>query len=182
MKVASRSLTTRDGRDYTIASARPAEAGRLLDHVLRVHRTDPDADFPAEGELWSTADVLRRQISGLAAAPNGIYLLAAQGSEPVGALILRGGRYLRLAHTAELGMSVRREWRQLGVGESLVDAAIDAARDSGELRRITLRVFDANIAAIALYEKLGFQVEGRQKGQVRLRGRYLDLIHMALDL
>jgi len=182
LKVASRSLTTRDGRAYTIASARPAEAGCLLDHVLRLHQTDPDADLPAEGELWSTVEVLRRHISGLSAARNGLYLLASSGKEPIGALLLRGGEYLRLAHTAELGMSVRREWRRLGVGESLVGVALGAARKSGELRRITLRVFETNVGALALYEKLGFVVEGRQKRQVRLKGNYVDLIHMALDL
>jgi len=182
LKVAPRDFRTPDGRAYTIASVRPGDAGRLLDHVLRVHRSDPDADLPAEGELWASADVLRRQIRALTAAPNGLYLMAAHEAEPIGALLLRGGRYLRLAHTTELGMSVRREWRRQGVGRSLVGVAVAAARASRDVRRITLRVFESNEAALALYEKLGFVVEGRQRRQVRLKGRYLDLIHMALDL
>ena len=182
MKVAAREFQTADGREYTIASVRPNDAGRLLDHVLRVHRTDPDADLPAEGELWSNADVLRQQIRQLTAAANGLYLMATHGPGPIGALLLRGGNYLRLAHTTELGMSVRREWRRQGVGRSLVEVAVKAARDSGDVRRITLRVFETNEAALALYEQLGFVVEGRQKRQVRIKGRYLDLIHMALDL
>jgi RimJ/RimL family protein N-acetyltransferase len=182
LKVAAREFRTRDGRAYTIASARPNEAGSLLDHVLRVHRTDPDADLPAEGELWSSADLLSQQIRRLTAAANGLYLMATHARDPIGALLMRGGEYLRLAHTTELGMSVRREWRRHGVGRALVEVAIDACRASGDLRRITLRVFESNDAALALYESLGFVVEGRQKRQVRLKGRYLDLIHMSLDL
>ena len=43
-------------------------------------------------------------------------------------------------------------------------------------------MFESNGAALALYRQLGFVVEGRQRGQVRIKGRSLDLIHMALDV
>ena len=49
----------------------------------------------------------------------------------------------------------------------------------GGLRKVWLRVFDHNRPAIALYESLGFSVEGRLKGEV-LRGdaSFGDVLHM----
>ena len=48
------------------------------------------------------------------------------------------------------------------------------------LERIELEVFVSNAAAIKLYEKAGFVVEGVKKKGRKLDGEYDDLVEMAL--
>jgi ribosomal protein S18 acetylase RimI-like enzyme len=55
------------------------------------------------------------------------------------------------------GMGVVPEARRSGVGEQLMRALIEQARESG-VRRLGLEVLEQNLAARALYEKLGFRV------------------------
>lgn len=79
-------------------------------------------------------------------------------------------------------MFVAREWRGRGVGSALMQAAIAWGRERS-LHKLTLSVFPHNAAAIALYEKFGFVVEGRRVKQMRRQsGELWDLIDMGLLL
>ena len=60
-------------------------------------------------------------------------------------------------------------------------AVIDVARDMG-LRRISLVVYAGNKAAIRMYKKLGFKVEGCSKYGIYTFGKYMDTILMGLLL
>ena len=79
------------------------------------------------------------------------------------------------------GLAVGPEFQRRGLGRELVDAAIAEARARGA-RRLTLRVLGANDGARRLYESAGFVVEGIQRGEFLLDGRYVDDVLMALDL
>ena len=59
--------------------------------------------------------------------------------------------------------------------------AIEEARAVG-LERIELDVFASNVAAIALYGKHGFGVEGLRRRARKIDGRYDDILEMALFL
>ena len=78
-------------------------------------------------------------------------------------------------------ITVDAAFRRRGVGRALIDAAVGEARTRGA-RRLTLRVLSHNHAAIALYESAGFVVEGVQREEFFLDGRYVDDVLMALDL
>jgi RimJ/RimL family protein N-acetyltransferase len=69
--------------------------------------------------------------------------------------------------------------RGRGLGRRLAEAAIRAAFSQG-VERIELEVFASNAAAIALYRRLGFQVEGVKRQARHLDGRYDDNVLMAL--
>jgi ribosomal protein S18 acetylase RimI-like enzyme len=79
------------------------------------------------------------------------------------------------------GLAVGPEFQRRGLGRALVDAAIAEARARGA-RRLTLRVLGGNEGARRLYEAAGFVVEGIQRGEFLLDGRYVDDVLMALDL
>jgi putative acetyltransferase len=82
----------------------------------------------------------------------------------------------------EIGMSVAANARRHGVGTGLMQTAIDWAR-AQRLHKLTLDVFPHNTAAIALYERFGFIVEGRRVKQIRRQsGELWDLIEMGLLL
>jgi RimJ/RimL family protein N-acetyltransferase len=79
-------------------------------------------------------------------------------------------------------MVVARDWRGRGVGSALVAASIDWAREH-ELHKLSLSVFPHNEAAIALYRKFEFEIEGQRRKQIRrANGELWDLIDMGLLL
>jgi ribosomal protein S18 acetylase RimI-like enzyme len=79
------------------------------------------------------------------------------------------------------GLAVAPSHQRRGVARALLTAAEAAARERGA-RRLTLRVLATNTAARALYEAYGFVVEGVQREEFLLDGRYVDDVLMALDL
>ena len=82
-------------------------------------------------------------------------------------------------HGGHLGMGLVPEYRGRGIGERLARGAIDAAFAAG-MERVELEVFASNAAAIALYDKLGFVVEGVKKRARKIDDGYEDNVIMAL--
>jgi RimJ/RimL family protein N-acetyltransferase len=70
-------------------------------------------------------------------------------------------------------------YREKGLGTRLIRAAIGQARDRG-FHRVELHVHADNPRAIALYEKVGFVREGVARDAVRIDGRFVDSIGMAV--
>jgi RimJ/RimL family protein N-acetyltransferase len=85
------------------------------------------------------------------------------------------------AHSGVLGMGVVAAHRGRGIGGALIRAALGKAAATG-LTRIELTVREPNLRARALYEKLGFAVEGVKRDAVRIDGRRENLVCMALLL
>jgi lactoylglutathione lyase len=83
------------------------------------------------------------------------------------------------SHIGVLGMGLLPEARQKGVGRRLMEAAIAKAWANG-LTRIELTVRDDNLNAKALYESLGFQVEGLRKKGSMVGDEVHDVWAMAL--
>lgn len=84
------------------------------------------------------------------------------------------------AHVGSLGMGLLAGYRGQGLGRRLLRHTLALARDRG-LERVELSVLHDNTAAFALYERLGFVVEGRRVRDWKHEGAYRDSILMALD-
>jgi ribosomal protein S18 acetylase RimI-like enzyme len=107
-----------------------------------------------------------------------IVLVAETGGQVVGELGLHLARY----GVADLGMAVAAGWRGRGIGSALLAEAIDRAGKAGA-HKIALQVWPHNTAAIALYERFGFQREGYLTRHYRRRsGELWDAVVMGLRL
>jgi RimJ/RimL family protein N-acetyltransferase len=82
------------------------------------------------------------------------------------------------AHFGAVGMGLDEGYRGRGHGTALLRAALAHADRIG-LERVELQVFAGNDAALALYKKLGFVMEGAKRRARKLDGRYDDLLLMA---
>ena len=110
----------------------------------------------------------------------GVQVLAVDGDNVVGWCdVVRDWRE-GFRHGGHLGMGLVPQYRGRGIGERLARAAIDAAFATG-MERIELEVFSSNVAAIALYDKLGFAVEGVKKRARKIDDAYDDNLMMALQ-
>lgn len=114
--------------------------------------------------------------------PRALLLCAELDGQLIALAGAQAPKYKRMAHQAELGITVLKEfWRQ-GLGRKLTLCIIEWANVEG-LRKLTLRVFADNERAHALYRSLGFTQEGILKEDaLRTDGSYSDTIVMGLRL
>ncbi len=75
-----------------------------------------------------------------------------------------------------LSVAVHPAARRTGIGQRLLRALLEAARDR-DVAKVHLEVADGNGAALALYQAAGFIVTGRRKGYyARATGRVDALV------
>ncbi len=80
-----------------------------------------------------------------------------------------------------LSVGVSPDWQRAGLGARLVEGLCRASK-RGEARRVFLDVAEDNVAARALYAKMGFKEIGRRKRYyVRSDGK-VDALNLAFDL
>jgi L-phenylalanine/L-methionine N-acetyltransferase len=85
----------------------------------------------------------------------------------------------RRRHVGDIGISVHDDFQRRSIGSALVAALIDVADNWLDLKRLELTVYVDNKAAIRLYEKFGFEVEGTLRSHAFRAGKYVDSFFMA---
>ena len=161
---------------------------------LLIRRTSPD-DAPAFVRLFSDEDLFgntlqlpypdvdawRKRLADIAApGTSDISLVGVRDGEVVASAgLYRRSPSLRQRHVASVGMSVAREAQGQGVGRQMLAALVDYADNWAQVLRLELTVFADNERAIGLYDKFGFVVEGRHRGDTLRAGRYADSLTMA---
>jgi len=119
----------------------------------------------------------------LASRPGHAVFGAFDGDTLVGIAGLSRSALIQLVHKGNLwGMYVAESARGHGVARDLLQAVLAHARETPGVAKVTLSVDSANVAAIALYESLGFVVFAREADAVRLHGQSRDDLQMHLRL
>ena len=97
----------------------------------------------------------------------------------VGSASLHQSQNPRLMHVAGVGISVHPDYWGIGVGSHLMNSLLDLADNWLALHRVELDVYADNPAAIRLYERLGFVIEGTRRLQSFGDGHWADAHFMA---
>jgi RimJ/RimL family protein N-acetyltransferase len=167
---------------FHIREATPDDAEAIIGHVHRI-ASEPGIRIPmGPGEFKVTVEEERRILAEYASSENSLYLLAESDSEVVGVLNCNGWKRRAMWHVATLGMTVRQEWRGRGVGTALLQRAVKWAKASRVVTRLELQVYASNAPAIRLYERFGFEVEGRLRRAAVYEGQHEDCLVMSLLL
>lgn len=110
----------------------------------------------------------------------GVYTyLAVHDQRVVGWVNLGQDMKPRQAHSAGLGLGVHPDYWGIGVGTRLMHTILDLADNWLNLRRVELDVNVDNPAAVRLYRKLGFEIEGTRRMHAYGNGRWADSHFMA---
>ena len=110
--------------------------------------------------------------------PAALLLVAVEKGRIVGMLDAVIHKHDQRSHCASFGMSVVSNYRRTGMGGALLAELLFWAKQC-QLKRIELEVFSNNGAAIALYKKVGFVVEGTKKAAVQIDSAFVDVLLMA---
>jgi len=148
-----------------------AAVSPLLEPDAVVIRTATPEDYPAIAELTVDAYEADGHLDGehgyratladvAGRASAGEILVAVQGPDVVGSVLLvrSGSAYAELAGPGEAEfrmLAVAPKAQRRGIGERLVRACLDRARDRG-CRAVVISVRDVAHAAQRLYARLGF--------------------------
>jgi L-phenylalanine/L-methionine N-acetyltransferase len=162
--------------EVTIRRAEPADAAG----IARTYLSRSTAAGTLQNPYPSIADWTERL--GRDATSNYIFVAVAgneAGDEVIGHAGLHGSKNVRRQHAWGLGISVRDDWQRRGVGTRLMETMLDLADQWLGALRIELTVFTDNAAALALYRKFGFDVEGVHRAYALRDGAYMDVTAMA---
>lgn len=104
---------------------------------------------------------------------------AFDGGRLVGTVTLEFNHRAKTCHKAHVvGMYVRPEQQGKGTGRALLDAAVTHAQTLGQVQVLNLTVTEGNAAALALYQRAGFQAFGTEPLAVRTPNGYKAKVHM----
>ncbi|MBX5193318.1 GNAT family N-acetyltransferase [Rhizobium sp. NZLR3b] len=162
---------TSDVRIEPISAAQIDSFHRTLDVVAR------EKKYLSMLEVTPLPET-RAFVMGMIAKANPQFVAIAQ-DEVVGWCDINRHFFPSHAHRGKLGMGILPAYRGQGLGRKLIETTLRAAQEVGFIR-VELDVYQDNLRAIALYEKLGFVREGIIRRAARIDGRFIDAIGMAL--
>ncbi|HYS71881.1 MAG TPA: GNAT family N-acetyltransferase [Thermoplasmata archaeon] len=166
--------TMKDGRTVVIRRAIEKDSEQMLRNINEVGAeqdwilTESIPWDPRHEREWV------RSFDGV----NSILYVADVDGRLVGQVDAHISTYPKAHHVASLGIAIVKAYRALGIGRALMERALAWMKAQGA-EKATLEVFSTNDRAIALYRKMGFEVEGARKRQFKIRGQYVDDVYMA---
>lgn len=87
-----------------------------------------------------------------------------------------------MRHRCTVGISLYREFWGMGIGTALMGEILAGAKAAG-YEQAELEVVSANVAAIRLYQKLGFEITGTLPWAFKYKdGSYADFLLMVKKL
>jgi len=126
---------------------------------------------------WPSAELWQQRLGGR--SDHFHSLVACDGDNVLGQIGVEQFVSPRRRHAANIGLGVSEHARRRGVGSSLLTAAIELCTGWLGVRRIELETYTDNTAAIALFERHGFVVEGTATAYALRAGEYVDVRLMA---
>ncbi|SEF60297.1 GNAT family N-acetyltransferase [Vibrio hangzhouensis] len=116
----------------------------------------------------------------LSSVPAGVYSFVAElDGKIVGNIGFEHSQRPRTAHCATFGIGVHDEYHGLGIGSRLIETVLDLADNWLNIQRVQIEVNADNRAAIALYSKYGFEIEGEALCSVFRDGEFVSTYYMA---
>ncbi|HEV8595332.1 MAG TPA: GNAT family N-acetyltransferase [Thermoplasmata archaeon] len=164
----------KDGRTAVIRRAIEADAEALIRNINEV---GAEQDWILTESLTWDLRREREWIRGFDDASSILYVAEVDG-RVVGQIDAHTSTYPKARHVASLGIAIVRAYRGLGIGRLLMERVLTWMRVRG-IEKAVLEVFSTNERAIALYRKMGFEVEGARKRHYKIRGKYVDDVMMA---
>ena len=167
------------GAKISIRRAKPADARELNGYIGHIYNTS-DHLVTKPNEFRTRTFRQRFWIAGKVSNPFETCIVAIDGGKIIGMLDSWTDRRARVKHVTTFAMSVDPDRAKQGIGTALLKQFINWVAKNPRLEKIELHVHADNAAAIALYEKVGFAVEGTRKRAIKYDdNRFIDDILMA---
>lgn len=104
-------------------------------------------------------------------------LVARVDNEIVGCLTFSRYPKIEYQHSGEFGMTILPEYWNMGIGKGFLKE-MEKWCLANKIKKIELGVWSNNNKAIHLYEKFGYEMEGRRKRSILRDSNFYDLLLM----
>ncbi|MEG3310010.1 GNAT family N-acetyltransferase [Streptococcus sp. SS-4456] len=165
-------------KEVYFSEAEPTDAVAFIDFMNQV-ASETDYLVMDETGFRFTPEEMERIFEASIENPGELCLLAKVGSEVIGAISVKSSRQFRISHIGNIFIAIKKDYWGHGLGTILLNEVIEWAQEMEVLKRLELTVQVRNQAAVHLYQKLGFRIEGTQvRGARTDKGEWLDLYYM----
>jgi RimJ/RimL family protein N-acetyltransferase len=178
-KISPQKFRLKNGKWIVIRSVVKKDAKPLLEYVNQIGGESDFLTFGG-GEFKKTKTEEEKIIQEHLRAKNAVFIVAEMNKEIVGNLIASSKNKKRIEHVADFGVSVKKDYWRMGIGEILIKTMVEWAKSSKIIRKINLVVMVHNKAAISLYKKMGFEIEGQLRRDNFIDGKFYDSYMMGL--
>ena len=161
----------------TIREIRESDAEEFLNLCNRIDAETPFMMFKP-GERPTTIEDQKDEIRDILSRDNQTIFVAEKDNQLIGYLAAYGGRYKRNRQTVYIVTGILQDFTSQGLGTKLFEQLEEWAKKR-KIHRLDLTVMVHNEAALALYRKTGFEIEGRKKHSLYINDSYVDEYWMA---
>ena len=163
-----------------IREACGSDAEEMISYNKRV---GSETDFLSFGENTFNIGIEKesRFLERFKKSGKDLMLVALDGEKIVANASIEGNKIARYSHTAELSITVLRDYWGQGIGTALMERMLSFSASNG-YRSIHLEVRADNERAIALYLKFGFKEIGVYNDYFNVNGKFYDAKLMILYL
>ena len=178
-EIKPREISLEQGAHFHIRTASETDAVAILD-LYRSVLAEGRYTLLLLEELQRTKKVERKAIANEIKRPGCLRVVANVDGLIVGMARVRAGELIRTAHFGEVdSVWVHSDWRGKRIGNALIDALIRWAEGNEGIEKLGLFVFSTSEAAIALYQRNGFTIEGRAPRDIKFaEDDYADTVIM----
>lgn len=175
-------IQDRLGREIILRNAETSDAEALINY-LRVTSAETRFLIREPEEVTFTQEQEIRFIESMRSAQRELMLVATLDGKLVGNCSLMGiAPYKRYAHRCQVAIALYQEYCGLGIGAIMMQTILEKAKQLG-YEQAELEVVSDNVAAIALYKKLGFEKSGTFPNNMKyVDGTYADADFMIKKL
>lgn len=182
MRYEERTEILKDGRKCLLRSPQEEDAKEMIEHLIQT--SDETGYLARYGEEISiTEEQERKYLKETLESSKNIFICAeVDGKVAACAGINPASPYLRHQHRASFGISVKKEYWNLGIASLLLSAILESAV-MGFYEQVELAVVADNEKALHIYEKFGFRSYGKLNNAFKYKdGSYSDEYFMLLPL
>lgn len=164
--------------ELLIREAEVEDAAALVSFLNRVSVETDFTSLDGDGILL-TSEEMAIFLNKQASWDNQITLLAFLNDKIAGIVNITADQRKRVRHIGDLFIVIGKKYWNNGLGSLLLEEVVEWAQASSILRRLQLTVQTRNLAAVHLYQKHGFAIEGRQeRGAYIEEGEFIDVYLM----
>ncbi len=178
-KIKQREIALEQGEQVYIRTASETDAAAILD-LYRSVLAEGRYTLLLLEEMQRTEEEERKDIANEIKRPGCLRVVAKVDGLIVGMARVKAGGLQRTAHFGDVdSVWVHAEWRRHGIGNALMGAIVRWSEGEKGIEKLGLFVFSTSEAAIALYHRNGFTIEGRAPRDIKFaEGDYADTVIM----